>query len=155
MTAFMCGATGADWPETPTSGLCCIGSAMYGPERCTCWEPVYDLEQVKPRPDLPADVRSSMCHDCAYRPGSPERSGDPRAAGTEEALRALVDGGDIFWCHQGIRRPIRFEHPSGITVPGSDLAYDPPIIDGTPYRANGTPADMCGGWAALRLKIKS
>jgi hypothetical protein len=143
-----------DWPDVGNAEVpCCYGSAEYGPARCTCWESVYEVEQTEPRTDLDAAVRPSMCVDCAYRPGSPERTGDPKAAGDEYLLRRLVESGDPFWCHQGIRRPTHWRHPSGATVPGSPFAYSPPIIDGRPYKADGTPADYCGGWAAQALKV--
>lgn len=158
MTLQVCSMGGArQWPDLGLEVPCCAGSAMFGPERCTCWTPVYDREQATElRADLPAGVQPKMCIDCAYRPRSPERTGDPEAAGNEELLRQLVDGGQPFWCHQGMRRPLRYEHPSGATVEASELEYAPPMrkVGGrmVPFKADGTPADLCGGWAALRLK---
>ena len=154
----VCGlAGGRQWPDLDLEVPCCAGSAMFGPERCTCWETVYDQPQTSPlRADLPAGVRPRMCVDCAYRPNSPERRGDPDAAADTEQLRELADGGQPFWCHQGMRRPIVYRHPSGARVEASELDYAPPMqqIDGrwVPFKADGTPADLCGGWAALRLK---
>ena len=140
------------WPETPTTGWCCEGSAYRGASGCLCWEPVYDLEQAEPRTELPSGLRPSMCGDCAYRPGSPERQGDPAAVADQAGLDALVASGTPFWCHQGIRRPIEWRHPSGMVIPGSALDYRPPIVDGVPFKANGEPGELCAGWAARWLK---
>lgn len=153
-----------DYPDAG-GGLCCIGATVYGPERCTCWVPVYDLEQAEPVVG-PAGFRDEMCADCAYRPRSPERRGDPDHLGTEEGLMALAAAGEPFFCHQGIRRAVRWEHrPEEATavqcaevleaagdlrvgsVPGKPQQYLPPIIEGVPYRADGTPAQLCAGWA--------
>ena len=157
----MCGYFSAD-PEWPDVGeMCCVGSAVYGPERCTCWEPVYDLEQAEPDPQVvrwlaaggQPVTRRRMCGDCAYRPGSPERSGDPKHAGDSEYLEELAGTGDRFWCHQGIRRPVEWRHPSGATIPGHPAAYRPPVVGGVPYRADGQPAELCAGWAARRRAL--
>lgn len=143
-----------DWPETPTTGMCCLGSALDGATRCTCWEPEYDVEQAEPKTDgLLFGCRSSMCHDCAYRPGSPERTGDPDAAADQELLDDLVVRGQPFWCHQGMRVPLRYRHPSGVVVEASRLEYGPPIVQGRPFKADGSPADLCFGWAARRAKV--
>lgn len=125
---------------------------MDGPGGCTCWEPVFNLNQQPPQAGLEADVRPSMCHDCAYRPGSPEHTGDPDAGADADDLQALVDTGSVFWCHQGMRQPIHWQHPSGATTPASPLNYQPPITEDKPWKADGTPGDICAGWAALRLK---
>jgi hypothetical protein len=147
-------------PDPPDAGqgACCDGSAMRGPEGCTCWEPVHDLEQAEPDPVvagwLAAGVqpvtRRRMCADCAYRPGSPERAGDPGVSGDAEQLQEPAETGDRFWCHQGIRRITAWRHPSGTEVPGSAAAYDPPIGAGVPWQADGSPAELCAGWAARR-----
>lgn len=149
------------------SGMCCIGAAIYGPDRCTCWEPVYDLDQTDPVP-VPASTRAEPCDDCAFRPDSPERQGDERYVGDEYELNRLVREGQPFSCHKGIRRPLRWEHrpadckpsdcdelnPGRVTVvPGDPANYSPPIIDGQPYKADGTPADICAGWAARRRAL--
>jgi hypothetical protein len=142
-----------DWPETPTTGMCCIGSAVRGARGCTCWTPEYDVEQAEPRTDgLLFGCRESMCEDCAFRPGSPERAGDPDSAGDEELLDDLVVTGRPFWCHQGMRRPVRHRHPSGVVVEASPLEYAPPAVGAVPYKADGSPADLCYGWAARRAK---
>nr|MDT0660822.1 hypothetical protein [Micromonospora sp. DSM 115978] len=53
-----------------------------------------------------------------------------------------------FWCHQGMRRPFRWEHPDGRTVDGSPDDYQPPTLAGVPFRADGSPGLLCAGWAA-------
>jgi hypothetical protein len=138
-----------------------MGAAALGPSRCTCWEPLFDLEQQEPDPTavklLAAGVqpvtRTRPCGDCAYRPGSPERRGDPGYAGNQELLDRIVETGERFWCHQGMRKPVAWRHPSGVTVPVPVDAYDPPRIEGIPYRADGSPGEVCAGWAARRAKV--
>jgi hypothetical protein len=126
---------------------CCMGSVNDGPTGCTCWSPIYDLEQVPPAASLVALLeagiepvtRAKRCIDCAFRPDSPERERD-------EDLEGLPN----FWCHQGIRRPIAHRHPDGRIRPEADSAdYQPPIVAGVPYRADGTPAERCAGHAQL------
>lgn len=119
---------------------CCLSAAEDGPAACTCWEPLYDADQAEPRTDVEPTTRSRMCGDCAYKADSPEMARDPYA---------LVEATN-FWCHRGIRRPREWRHPDGRVRPGSAADYQPPIIDGIPYRADGLPAARCGGWAALQ-----
>lgn len=126
---------------------CCWGEAVKGPEHCLCWVPVYDLDQADPVPPASPDditVRPRMCGDCAYRPDSPEQADDY----LREALMSLPEDGQTFWCHDGIRRPIRWEHPDGRTVAGNSADYQPPMKCGVPFRADGRPAALCAGWAA-------
>lgn len=140
-------------------GACCIGAAVDGPHRCTCWVEVFDLDQAPPLADADHAVRPQMCDDCAYRPGSPERAGDEHAAGDAELLERIAADAKPFWCHQGMRRPLAFRHePTGTEMPadnvgGAELAYRPPIVDGRPFRADGTPADLCAGWDARRRAL--
>jgi hypothetical protein len=144
-------------------GMCCYGAVMGGPHRCTCWERVFDLDQVDPDPlavqllavGVQPVTRRSPCHDCAYRPDSPERQGDPGVVGDAELLEAIVQSGQRFWCHQGIRQPTRLRHPSGVEIPAPPHAYDPPKVAGVPYRADGTPAEVCAGWAARRHALEA
>lgn len=155
MIGHVCDSGPGNWPDIGNAEApCCFASAEFGHGSCTCWEPVFDLEQQPPQTGLEPGVQPKMCHDCAYRPKSPERSGNPDAAADEAGLHALVDAGRVFWCHQGMRRPTHWIHPSGATAPASDLNYQPPIVGSTPYKADGTPGDICGGWAALRLKAQ-
>ncbi len=133
---------------------CCGGAAMFGVDRCTCWEPIYDLEQQplandgQPPDEIP--TRAKCCHDCAYRHGSPERE-----AGDGEWLAELAesDGRREFWCHQGVRRVVAFRHPDGRVLPAGEGDYRPP--QGPPerpviWKADGTVGERCAGWAALR-----
>ncbi|MCI0582605.1 MAG: hypothetical protein L0227_06865 [Chloroflexi bacterium] len=122
---------------------CCLAAAEDGPAACTCWEPIFDARQLKPRTRIAPETRSKACVDCAYRVGSPERE-------RGEALEELPN----FWCHQGIRRPAAFRHPDGRVRPVPGYAespdYRPPMIAGVPYRADGRPADRCAGWAGVQ-----
>lgn len=157
MTDFLCGLMvdrpDFDWPDAG-HGACCVGAAMGGPSSCTCWEAVYDLEQADPDSDTSPGVRSAPCDDCAYRPDSPERQGAAHVKGDEAMLQAIVESGQPFWCHQGMRRPVAYVHPSGARfVPtGLEAAYAPPDDGGIPLRADGTPADICHGWFTRRLR---
>jgi hypothetical protein len=132
-------------------GECCPG-ARVTPLDCTCWTPVYDLEQQPPAPGTPPVAGTArMCGDCAYRPRSPERQGDPGVKGDAAALDQLAAGGTPFWCHQGMRRPVRWVHPSGAELPGSPADYRPPVAGGIPRKADGTPGDLCRGWLLRRM----
>lgn len=141
--------------ELPDAGkcACCYGAAVYGPDRCTCWVPVYDLEQQPIQPGLPAPpVPLKMCGDCAYRPRSPERQGEAGYSGDEDFLEDLVETGRPFYCHAGVRRVVRLRHPAGVEIDGHPGAYEPPIHDSVPYKADGTPANLCAGWLLRRAK---
>lgn len=137
----------ADVRLPDTGGACCWGAAASGPDRCTCWTPVFDRDQAEPVPAIP-EVRDRMCGDCAYRPGSPEKVGDPEHEGDAETLEHLAASGTPFWCHDGMRRPVVLRHPSGAEIPGHVAAYEPPRIGGIPFRADGRPGLLCAGWAA-------
>jgi hypothetical protein len=133
-------------------GMCCYGAAVFGPDRCTCWKAEHDVEQ-QPVVEGEPSVRPSMCADCAFRPGSPERSGDERYehAGDDdidELVYAGVSGGALFFCHQGMRRRLRSVHPSGVVVDCAVDAYAPLVVGKVAYKADGTPADICAGFAA-------
>lgn len=137
-------------PLPDTGGVCCWGATL-DPSSCTCWAPVHDRPQEPPQLDVPTTVRDRMCPECAYRPRSPERTtdlmNDPPPPGS----------GQPFWCHHGMRTITARTHPSGATVPaatvnGTPAEYDPPIHDGRPYRADGTPARLCAGWAAVERR---
>jgi hypothetical protein len=131
-----------------------MGSAVNGPTGCTCWKAVYDQDQAAPQRDIEPVARAEMCVDCAFRPGSPERSNDPDAL-DEELLDDLVYSGKPFWCHQGMRRPVRYEHSSGAVVEASPLEYAPPQEGDRPYKADGRPADLCAGWMARRRHFEA
>jgi hypothetical protein len=150
VSTVLCGGVGRPL-DLPDVGPCCMGSAVYGPDRCTCWEPVYDLEQQPLKPGA-MGLRKTPCSDCAYKKNSPERRGEEGYQGDPDSLEEMVANGDPFACHQGIRKPVKWVHPSGAEVPGHPASYEPPVVDGKPYKADGTPADLCAGWAARRLK---
>lgn len=128
---------------------------------CTCWESVYDLEQQPVNEELAPGQRTEMCADCAYRPDSPERSGDDRHTCSDEGeLDDIARGDNPFWCHQGIRKPVAYRHASlGITMPSDTDAYDPPMrtLDGRgiPIKADGTAADRCAGWLARKQQLEA
>jgi hypothetical protein len=157
--SFVCGSFSA--VEFPDLGeFCCYGVVMRGPDNCTCWRPEYNLEQAEPQTDVLPMPRAKMCDDCAFRPKSPERTGDGSYANADEgALDDLVASGEPFYCHTGMRLPVRWVHPSGVTVEGHPGAYDPAIVkrDGipVPYKADGTPANICAGWWASAHGMKS
>jgi hypothetical protein len=129
---------------------CCWGEVMGGLSGCTCWRPVFDVEQQSPIPPASPDdlgAMPRMCGDCAFRKGSPERS-DPWM---EETLLELPTSGDPFWCHEGMVRPAAWRHPKlgpEYDVPGSSDDWQPPQVAGIPYRADGRPGLLCAGWAA-------
>lgn len=150
MNIHLCGVPlHMGFPQTEPGG-CCMGEATQGPDHCTCWVPVYERDQEKPDEKAVPGTRTEQCEDCAYRADSPERQGDEEVDGTPELLERIVVEGQPFWCHQGIRRPLLWKHPSGMTVDGSASDYKPPIVDGVPYQADGRPADICAGWSARR-----
>lgn len=135
-------------------GTCCAGAAIYGVDRCTCWEPIYDLEQQPLANDVPPKeipTQSKCCEDCAYRNGSPERSEED---GTERLLEIAYTDGQEFWCHQGCRRVVAFRHSeTGEILPAGDGDYRPPIgPEERPvvWKADGTVAARCAGWNAHR-----
>lgn len=142
--------------DESTHRLCCYGEAFGGPMRCTCWEPVHDLEQEPPEnggtppPDDEIPTRAKCCHDCAYRNGSPERE---RGEGDRLDDWAL-DGRSEFWCHQGVRRIVAYRHPDGTVLPAGDGEYDPPTGNdpGRPvlFKADGSIGERCAGWASTR-----
>lgn len=126
---------------------CCMAGAMRGPRACTCWKPVYDLDQVDVLTEHAAPVtRVECCHDCAYRNDSPER-GDGY---TDELVDVAGTPGHVFACHIGMRRVVSWRHPDGRELPVGDGDYQPPVVGTTAYKADGSPADLCAGWAAHR-----
>lgn len=144
--------TGRDLPDAG-GRTCCLGAAVYGPGGCTCWERVHDLDQTPPDTSIKPTTRATMCGDCAFRPDSPERTGAENAAHDADDLDLLVVSDAPFWCHQGMRLVTAQRHPSGAVKAqpaGERLAYDPPIVDGVPYQADGSPGQMCAGQAAHR-----
>ncbi len=156
VSAYLCGGRGSAGSRAwvaANPGVepdpCCGESFDGGPEDCTCWVAVYDLEQQPPRV-VAGDqlaVQPLMCGDCAYRPGSPELADEWQA----EDLLALPTRADKrFFCHQGIRRPREWRHPDGRVVAGDPADYQPAMRAGIAYQASGEPALLCAGWDARR-----
>lgn len=132
---------------------CCHGAAIRGPAACTCWTAIYDVDQAQPRPlTEPGDLqpRPQMCGDCAFRKDSPERADE----WSEEALLALADAGQPFWCHDGMRRPTHWAHPDGRTISGDPADWHPAKLGAIPYRADGRPALLCAGWTARAARVE-
>lgn len=134
--------------EHPIVG-CCYGEVLDGPSSCTCWVPTFDLWQADPIIRGRPETRASCCVDCAYRNGSPEREGDEE----DWLLELAGEAAKLFVCHQGIRRVVAFRHPDGREAPAGYGDYRPPIVDGLAYRADGTLADICAGFAAHRSAL--
>lgn len=134
-------------------GMCCDGAASMGAGHCTCWEGVYDQPQSKELQQGPMAVRPTSCHDCAFRPGSPEQLGDARYAhsGEGELADVLLSAG--FLCHQGMRRRLRLVHPTGAVVESDPGDYAPIVSRSMAWKADGSPADVCAGWAAQRARL--
>jgi hypothetical protein len=143
------------------TNACCPAAIEHGPTACTCWEPVHDLPQAEPSElalreldrGVPPPARRRMCDDCAYRPESPERAGDPDYAGDPAELERLARE-DRFWCHTGMRKITAWRHPSGITLPAAgDGDYRPPVVGGIPFKADGSIGEQCAGWDARRRAL--
>jgi hypothetical protein len=133
--------------DGPFEVPCCIGSAEYGPERCTCWRKEHDQVQLAVQAGPPA-VRTTMCGDCAFRHDSPERQGDERYANSHEgAVDELALSGTVFFCHQGMRRVVARLHPAKGRDEASPGEYDPALSGGCAFKADGSPADICAGFA--------
>jgi hypothetical protein len=143
-----CGADG-EWPDLgEASFVCCYGSSIKGPEYCTCWTAEYDADQ-QPIQETEPTVRERMCGDCAFLPQSPERQGafGYDNNGTDD-LNELVALGKRFFCHDGMSRVVRYRHPSGAVIEANPGDYQPAQADGCAYKADGSPAFLCAGWAA-------
>lgn len=126
---------------------CCYGTASGDLSDCTCWQPVWNVEQQPPVLPVAREQlvpRARGCSDCAFRKDSPERQDEWQ----EETLLSLAERGQPFWCHDGMRRPLQWRHPHGITVDGDPADWQPPIVHSIPFRADGTPGLLCAGWAA-------
>jgi hypothetical protein len=142
---------------------CCTGMADGGMLYCTCWTVVYDVEQQSPDAALglaiglgkqDAPQRDRMCGDCAYRPDSPEKSASPAYRDGPDELERLARD-DRFWCHDGMRQPKAWLHPpSRVRLDAVGAGdYQPPVVAGVPWRADGRPGLLCAGWAARRRAL--
>lgn len=144
-----------DLPEE--YGWCCAGSACQSVHHCTCWEPIYDLEQAPLDLSTEPVQRTKCCGDCAYRNDSPER----QDAGDQErdVLALAYAEGNEFWCHQGSRRVVVFRHPLGAVLPAGEGDYRAPVGPNAAgvecvWRADGTAGERCAGWAAHRRGLE-
>lgn len=149
MNGFICGSAPAPVPLPDAGkGECCMEAVLDGPQECTCWTAVYSPERQQEPKAGPSNVQPRPCSDCAFRSDSPERSGDDTYSGDWEELEDLAISGKPFYCHAGMRRKAQWAHPSGAVVDGHPGDYAPPIVNGVPRKADGSPADLCGGWWA-------
>lgn len=141
-----------DFPDVTDGVPCCMAYAVGGPGKCTCWRPIHEpTTQAPPAPTGGVEFMPRGCGDCAYRADSPERTGEPGVHGDADTLADLVDAGQPFWCHDGMRQVVAYHHPSGHVLPiARDRAWDPEVHAATPYRADGRPGAVCAGWAARR-----
>ena len=142
-----------DFPDLKLDVPCCDSELYRGPGACTCWRPIYEGEQDTVRAAETVVRPDGMCRDCAYRPGSPEKAGDPEHRGDADDLEGLAQTGRPFYCHDGMRRIAKWVHPSGAEVPGHPADYAPPMVGPVPYRTDGTPAYLCAGWDARRRAL--
>lgn len=162
----VCGP-GVTPPNAPEIGdsTCCMGAIHDGPSACTCWVPVFNAEQQPPDEEtahlLAAGIKPSvrpggMCGNCAYRPDSPEKTGDPNYHGDADQLEAWAANGDRFWCHDGLLTVTEWVHePSGTRIPATTQTYTPPQRDGVPYRTDGNAGYLCAGWDARRRALEA
>ena len=150
------GGPDAELPKV-TDEPCCMGAAVYGHQRCTCWREVYDQEQQPPIEGGERVVRDRCCGDCAFRMDSPERSGDTRYKhSSEDGVADLVHGRGTFMCHVGMRKIVALRHEvTGDEIPMQIDAYAPLIIDGVAYKADGTRAEVCAGQIAMRKGLNA
>lgn len=154
-----CSLGAFDRPDLPDLGLaipCCDGVAFRGSYACTCWIPVYDRHQAAALMGE-SRIRETMCADCAFRPASPERSGDTRYAhagdGDLDELPHRMEA--TFYCHQGMRRIVAYIHGTTGYVHRveTDGYYAPLELGDRAYKANGAPAEVCAGFHAARALI--
>ena len=145
---------GNDFPDVTNGVPCCMGYAANGHRSCTCWEPIYNGEQLPyDGASLPSEG-SKCCYDCAYRKGSPERQGEKGYKGDEEYLNDLPQSSDTFFCHQGARKILKWRHENGTEIEAHPASYRPEIvtIDGEsfPLRLDGSAQNVCAGFCAKR-----
>lgn len=109
----------------------CMGSAVYGPERCTCTDTLStdDHERcIAEAWDAYLERDGEMCHDCAFRAGSPEQDQLEKIAACDEPFR----------CHQGMPIDARGGVPR-------KNAYAPVLVQvGKGLVAPEYP--ICAGW---------
>lgn len=145
-----------NWPDATDGIPCCMGYAANGHGGCTCWDPVYDQKTKKHDGSMPGQ-RTTMCHDCAYRKGSPERTGQEGYQGSEEDLELAALKGQPFYCHQGTAKTLQYRHPSGMTIEAHPADYDWRIVERAgvrfPLKADGSAQSICAGYLAKRRAL--
>jgi len=141
MSGVLCLIGGGGIPAPPESfGSCCWGAV--NDTGCTCWRPHLTPRRRASVSEGPQAVRSELCHDCAYRPNSPERQ-------ERDGDQLDADPARPFHCHQGMPRPTHWTHPdTDQRHPGDPLDYQPVQRADRSWKADGRPADLCAGWAA-------
>jgi hypothetical protein len=135
---------------------CCWGSTLASEEdgteasirACTCWTPVYDLEQQPLAETSPPSTRIEQCHDCAYLATT---AADPDRYPEQRDRERLFELGpdEPFYCHVGMRRIVAWEHPAGHRIEAAQDDYASPTRGRTAFKADGTSADRCAGWARI------
>ena len=120
----------------------CLGSAARGPEHCTCG--ALQMPDGTPVPEKRARAEAwaawylrggEMCHDCAFRVGSPE----------EDELWNLAQSAEPFRCHQGMPLDAR----DGDPVVGN---YVPSAVR-TPCGTAARQYPVCEGWRRARAAL--
>ena len=107
----------------------CMGCVLDGPERCyeQNLAPEIHAACVADAREQASARAGSPCHDCAFRPGSPESA-------EEDLLLKHIRGSTPFRCHQA--------------MPLDGRGRLPTIGDFAPLDPAEYP--VCGGWAASR-----
>jgi hypothetical protein len=118
----------------------CMGAAAMGEERCTCSDTLSQEDHTRCLADAWSAFRDrdgGMCHDCAFRKGSPE----------QDELRAIAAAPEPFRCHQGMPVDARRGTPSRD-------AYAPVLraVEGSGLTAPDYP--ICAGWRLARLALE-
>lgn len=86
--------------------------------------------------------RDEPCHDCAFRPGSPERQCPTKWAALLRQTDPDVALSAPFYCH--------------IAHDGTEMPTDEQGNYVPPLREDGTPSGfpMCAGWAKTDVKLQ-
>lgn len=146
--SHVCGAPTSALPAPDKDSPCCWTAAETDGKACECWEEIY---WPPPTPDIlagPMATRTRLCHDCAYRPGSPERAEEDG-----EQLDAVLY--QPFTCHQGMPVLVGYRHPQidGLSMLARGLHdrdnFGPVTRGAQAWKANGSPAELCAGWAGV------
>jgi hypothetical protein len=147
VTTYICGGGPALPPANPDEPWCCESAVFSDGRDCACWVAVYSPTPTRDVQAGPPRIRTSRCRDCAYRPDSPERK-----AGEE--LKASLR--EPFTCHQGMPVLLGYTHPDpdvGLCLWAPGLFdrdnFGPIMVGDRSWKADGTTADLCAGWAGV------